>query len=333
MSYSTNDLFRFRFLPILLIALAISFAACSGGEDEAALTAEAAQPLPTVAPTAIPHTPTPLPPPTATPIPPTPTPPLAALVNGEPITLAKYQADLAQYTEAMGAIGESLPENYQNLRLMTLIEQAIIQQAADEWGIVISDEALNIALEDVTRRAEENGGYEAWLRANRYDAAEFPNILKQQLLSTAVIEEVVRAVPTTIEQARARYIVVNDAGVAQFVLDQARAGADFGDLAVTHSLDQATAPDGGDLGFIMRGWLFQPAVEDVIFTLQPNQISEIVTVDHGNGQISYFLVQLLEKDPARPLTSSQRDVMTRKVIEEWLSERLATAEIIQFEQE
>ena len=247
------------------------------------------------------------------------------------ITLADYEADLQQYTQAMAAIGESLPENYQRLRLMALIEQEIIRQAADEWGIFISNDELNVALEDIKQRAESNGGYEAWLRANQYSAEQFPELLRDQMLTSAVIEQVVRNVPTAVEQVRARYIVVNDGALAQSLLDQARNGANFADLAVTYSLDQTTAPDGGDLDFIIRGWLFQPQVEDAIFAGEINQISDIITVDLGNGQINYYLVQVIERDPARPLTSAQRDVMTKRVIEEWLGDRLATAEIIEFE--
>lgn len=341
MSYSKDTFSYFGVLPILLVAALVG-SACSGsgsgepvGEAQMTLAAATLQAAlaaaePTDIPTPLPDTPTPFPP-TLTPPPPTPTPPLAALVNGEGITLADYQADVAQYTEAAAALGESLPENYQRLRLMALVEQTIIRQAAAEWEIAISDEALTSALDDVMRRAEENGGYEAWLRANQYDAAEFPAILEQQLLTSAVIEQVVRSVPSAVEQVRARYIVVNDAALAQSILDQVRAGANFADLAVANSLDQATAPDGGDLDFIMRGWLFQPEVENAIFTLEPGQTSDTIVVDYGNGQISYYLVQVVEKDPSRPLTSSQRDVMTRKVIEEWLGERLASAEIIEFE--
>ncbi|MFT5194507.1 MAG: parvulin-like peptidyl-prolyl isomerase [Cellvibrionaceae bacterium] len=331
MSHAKDDFLHFRNLVFLLMILALG-SACSGSEDvdPSGLTATAeialvAIELPTDIPTPIPDTPTPIPPTL------TPTPPLVALVNGDLITLADYQADLDQYTQALAAIGEGLPENYQNSRLMVLVEAVIIRQAAAEWNIEINADELNLALEDVKKRAEENGGYEAWLRANQYDAVQFLEILEQQLLTSAVIDEVVRSVPAATEQVRARYIVVNDVGLAQSIFDQVLAGSNFADLAVTYSLDQATAPDGGDLDFIMRGWLFQPEVEDVIFSLEPNQTSGIITVDHGNGQISYYLVQVLEKDPARILSSAQRDIVTRKVIEEWLGERLAAAEIIQFE--
>ncbi len=319
---------------IFSLGLLVISSACSDPDQEVPLgitTAADAAEIAIAQPTDIP---TPEPDPaTATPTspPPTPTPPLAALVNGEMITKANYEADLAQFTEEMAALGQTLPANYQADRLNQLIESALIRQAAADWGIVVTDEAFNSALDQVKADAESNGGYEAWLRANQYTADEFSAILREQLLASAVIEQVVRSVPATAEQARGRYIVVNDQAQAQSLLDQARGGANFADLAVINSLDQTTAPAGGDLGFIMRGWLFRPEIEELIFSLEPNQISEVTPVDFGNGQISYYIVQALEKDPERPLTTVQRDVMTKRVIEEWLGERLASAEIQTFE--
>ena len=327
------------FLPIkgLLLILAAVFLgfACSddptpinpNGVTTAADAAEEAIAQPTDIPTPPPPTDTPTP----TAIPPTPTPPLAALVNGEMITKAEYEADLTQFTEEMAAIGQALPTNYQADRLNQLIEAAIMRQAAAEWGIVISEEVFNAALDQVKADAEANGGYDAWLRSNQYTAEEFSTILRNQMIAGAVIEQVVRTVPATTEQVRARYLVVSDPALAQSLLDQARAGANFADLAVANSLDQTTAPEGGDLGFIMRGWLFRPEIEDVIFTLEPNQLSEVIPVDFGNEQISYYVVQVVEKDSARPLSTAQRDVMTKRVIEEWLGERLAQADIQTFE--
>lgn len=321
-------------LPLICIVLMGLAVACSGSEPDvpadvmtAADAAEEAIPQSTDIPTPEPD------PPTATPTspPPTPTPPLAALVNGEMITKADYEADLAQFTEEMSALGQSLPTNYQADRLNQLIEFTLMRQAAAEWGIAVSDEAFNAALNQVKADADANGGYDAWLRANQYTAEEFEAVLNEQLLASAVIEQVVRSVPATTEQARARYIVVDDQTLAQSLLDQARGGANFADLAVANSLDQTTAPAGGDLGFIMRGWLFQPVIEELIFSLQPDQISEVTPVDFGSGQLSYYIVQVIEKDPARPLSTVQRDAMTKRVIEEWIGERLATADIQTFE--
>lgn len=337
MSYSSDDPADFSLLwhSLLLFSFAILLAtACSRSDpadpstDTTVIEAiESAIEQPTDIPTPPPDTATPSP----TPIPPTPTPPLAAMVNGEMITKAEFEADLAQYAEEMTALGETLPLNYEADRLNYLIEGAIFRQAATEWGVMVDDATFQTALEGVMAEAEANGGYEAWLRANQYTADEFEAILKEQLVASAVIEQVVRTVPATIEQVRARYIVVNDGALAQSIVDQVRSGSSFADLAVQNSLDQTTAPNGGDLGFIMRGWLFRPEIEELIFTLEPGQTSEVTPISVSDEQTSYYIVQVEVKDPARPLSTAQRDVMTKRVIEEWLGERLATADIQTFE--
>jgi peptidyl-prolyl cis-trans isomerase SurA len=66
-------------------------------------------------------------------------------------------------------------------------------------------------------------------------------------------------------------------------------GADFGELAKEYSEDPATAPRGGDLGFIKRGDLVKE-FEEVAFSLEPNQVSDIVQTQFG-----YHIIKLIEK--------------------------------------
>ncbi|MEM7348852.1 MAG: hypothetical protein AAF485_31870, partial [Chloroflexota bacterium] len=98
MSLSKDDFIHWG-QRLIFLSLLVFGVACSGSEaDEPTESAEtgvveiADSPPeePTDTPVAAPPTLTPAPP-TLTPVPPTPTPPLAALVNGDPITLAAYQ--------------------------------------------------------------------------------------------------------------------------------------------------------------------------------------------------------------------------------------------------
>ena len=64
---------------------------------------------------------------------------------------------------------------------------------------------------------------------------------------------------------------------AQDVLNQIRGGADFAEMAKKDSED-ATAADGGELGWLMRG---QADFENTAFSLQPGQVSNVVRTDSG----------------------------------------------------
>ncbi len=93
---------------------------------------------------------------------------------------------------------------------------------------------------------------------------------------------------STPEQVRASHILFRIEGKeeatvkakAEDVLKQARAGADFGALAKKYSEDEASAKNGGDLDYLARGRMV-PEFDQVAFTLQPGQISDVVKTQFG----------------------------------------------------
>jgi peptidyl-prolyl cis-trans isomerase SurA len=76
---------------------------------------------------------------------------------------------------------------------------------------------------------------------------------------------------------------------AQSILDSIKAGADFAELARTHSEDPGSAEQGGDLGFVKRG-VFYPEFESAAFSMDQGQISEIV-----ESPVGFHIIQLVEK--------------------------------------
>lgn len=64
------------------------------------------------------------------------------------------------------------------------------------------------------------------------------------------------------------------------VLAALRDDGDFAALATEHSEDEATASQGGDLGYFPRGQMV-PAFENVAFTLPVGQVSDLVRTDFG----------------------------------------------------
>lgn len=76
---------------------------------------------------------------------------------------------------------------------------------------------------------------------------------------------------------------------AQAILDSIKAGADFAEMVKKYSEDPGSAVHGGDLGFVKRG-LFYPEFEAAAFSLQINQISDLV-----ESPVGYHIIQLLER--------------------------------------
>jgi len=111
---------------------------------------------------------------------------------------------------------------------------------------------------------------------------------------------------STPEQVRASHILLktegkDDAAVkakAEDLLKQARAGADFAELARKYSEDEASAKNGGDLDYFGRGRMV-PEFDQAAFSMEPGKISDLVKTQYG-----YHIIKVVDKKAAttRPLT-------------------------------
>jgi peptidyl-prolyl cis-trans isomerase D len=117
---------------------------------------------------------------------------------------------------------------------------------------------------------------------------------------------------TTPEQVRASHILLktegkDDATVkakAEEILKQAKAGADFADLAKKNSEDEQSAKNGGDLDYFGRGRMV-PEFDQAVFAMQPGQLSDLVKTQYG-----YHVIKLVDKKTAatRPLAEVRQQL-------------------------
>jgi peptidyl-prolyl cis-trans isomerase D len=112
---------------------------------------------------------------------------------------------------------------------------------------------------------------------------------------------------TTPEQVRASHILLKtegktDADVkakAEAILKQAKAGADFAELAKKNSEDESNAKNGGDLDYFGRGRMV-PEFDQAVFAMQPGQISDLVKTPYG-----YHIIKLVDKKSAATRTLAE----------------------------
>ena len=104
----------------------------------------------------------------------------------------------------------------------------------------------------------------------------------------------------------AAQLVVKDVEDAKRLREELRRGAKFADVARAHSLS-ADARLGGDLGWFPRG-VMPPEFDKVAFSLEPGQVSEVVTSEYG-----FHIFKLLERRPAhkKDLSQVRREVERR----------------------
>jgi parvulin-like peptidyl-prolyl isomerase len=92
------------------------------------------------------------------------------------------------------------------------------------------------------------------------------------------------------EEIGARHILLQDSLKAVEVLEKARAGEDFGELAKEYSEDPSTAAMGGHLGFFGKEAMLPPAFHEAVFQLDSGEVSGIVKTAMG-----YHLIKVDEK--------------------------------------
>lgn len=250
-------------------------------------------------------------PPTASPTP-SPTPlPLALTVNDEALTQAEYDASLARLLVAQPTL---TPEEARTRVLDEFIDQLLLAQAAAQAGYVVDDATLEA-------RIQALGSPEslaAWMSANGYTEDLFRTELHRALAAAWMRDQIVASVPTTAEQVHVRQILLLTQGEADSVYRQIQGGVVF-DLMASY-YDPVSL---GDLGWFPRGYLTETALEDAAFNLEVGKYSPVIPTSLG-----YHLIELLDRQPDRPLEPSVLMDFQEKAVLSWLVEQHSASNIL-----
>ena len=288
---------KFRYLTQLILILVFGLSACASFITPSTPTPQ----LPTVTPV----------PPTATP------PPSVATVNGERITIAEFQAELARYKSAQTALGVTVTEEEANkVVLEDMIAQVLLSQAAREANFNLTEPDLKSRLDALT---ESVGGAEAlstWESAHGYDDASFKIALKRSAEAAWMRDKIVADVPGSVEQIHLRQILTYNEEDARAALEQLKAGADFDETAALY--DPNTS---GELGWVPRGYLLDAKADEAVFALQVGAYSDVIATDAG-----FHIFKVLERGE-HLLTPDALLTMQELALKNWVAERRAKSEI------
>lgn len=259
---------------------------------------------------------------TASPLPSTPTPtplPLALTVNGEGISLAEFAGEVNRYQAEQAAAGQTvtLAEARQAV-CSELTDELLLAQGAAQNGFVVDEAMLQARLEKL---AAQIGGQEAllaWQAAHGYTEADFRAALQRQIAAAWMRDQIAASVPTTAEQVHVRQIFLTSESEAQAVLERLAGGTPFQEIA--REYDPLT---GGELGWLARGYLIETAIEAAAFSLQPGQYSSIIA-----SSVGFHILYLVERDPARPLSTDALLTLQTKAIQDWLRQQRDSSTIL-----
>lgn len=210
-----------------------------------------------------------------------------AVVNGEPIT----EQDFDEALQAMhqGRSVQSVMSMDFHKLLEGLIEERLIIQEAERMNLDQEADVLaRLELEQKVAAAEE--------------------LVRREVKEPVEInDEMIEAYfNDTLQEIRARQILVETLEEAEAVLEELKSGADFAELARERSIG-SRASSGGDLGTFPIHKIYPP-LEDEVLALQVGETSQPISAPDG-----FHIVKLGERTPADPelLPTYREKVKTR----------------------
>jgi peptidyl-prolyl cis-trans isomerase C len=267
------------------------------------------KPEPTATPTAT-FTPEP---PTATPV------PMALTVNGEGIPVVDFNADVQRYLTSQGSLGKTVSAQEAASAVKDdLTAQLLLAQAARADGFTLDEAGLQARVESLATKVGGAGPLSTWESAHGYTDEAFRSELKRAAESAWMRDKIIAAVPSTAEQVHVQQILLYNQDKAQSFLIQLNGGADFDELA-----SQADPLTRGDLGWVPRGYLLEPKIEEAAFGLEVGQHSDVIATDVG-----FHIVRILARDPQRPLSPDAYLALQELALKNWIEEQRQQANII-----
>jgi peptidyl-prolyl cis-trans isomerase SurA len=274
---------------------------------------------------------------------------IAAVVNDEVITLRELDREYAPVLKEQEKRGTVTPDAAARLKrdlLTAMVDRKLIKQKIKELKIVITLEEVLQSIEDIKRQNKmTQEALSAALLAQGITFDQYKAQMKEELERIRLMSQEVRAKIQVSEREIREYYDANGAlfseeptyrarhiflkinkqasneeikrvmAKAADVMAEARSTTDFAALARKYSDDPGAATGGGDLGSFKKGDML-PEIESAVITMQPGEVSELVTTPAG-----FHIIKLEEKTagklkPFETVKASINDTLYRKKSEE-----------------
>lgn len=277
---------------------------------------------------------------------------VAATVDGRKIYRADVEKYFQNQTA--GSTQPLSEEQATSLRLSILrelIDNEILMHRAEKLGLLATDEEVNRKLDEI-KSPWTSEQFQQRLTERKMTVDDFKRDIRRALTADKVLHKEVSSkinvsqqdITNYYNQHRAEFNLIeprfhlahilvtsmpdpqgHDSNKArnepearkkiQSALTRLEAGEDFSTLAMTYSEDNATAPNGGDLGIVPESALKQtdPVTRESVLKLKPGQYTQVLPLGSsgGRGAPGFQIVKLISFEPA-----GQRDLSDPRVEQE-----------------
>lgn len=179
--------------------------------------------------------------------------------------------------------------------LEKLIIEKLIIEDSEKNGILVSEEEVKDMLSILEESVGGKEAFEEFLKANEIPRDYFKKTTEVEMITERHREFFIENQDTSREDARAyyqeykedliviraRHILVSNEEDGRAILEKLKAGEEFEVLAMRESIDSRSGINGGDLGYFSKGTMMIKDFEDVAFSLEEGEISDLVASEVG----------------------------------------------------
>jgi foldase protein PrsA len=229
---------------------------------------------------------------------------VAAKVNGQVIKASDLNTQLdqlkKQYPQMFtGTDAEGRLLDFKQRLLENLINQALIEQAAQAKGINVSDADVQKQIDQLKSGFKDSAQFDSALKSAGMTLDQLKTQIKNQLVTQKLVETLAASQSVSDADIQAYYnknkaqffqkpakrashilFKTENKATAAKVLKQLQAGTiTFSAAARQYSVDTATASKGGDLGWPTQAYV--PEFQAALDKLNKNQMSGLVASPYG----------------------------------------------------
>ncbi|HBK93203.1 MAG TPA: hypothetical protein DDZ68_16195 [Parvularcula sp.] len=206
--------------------------------------------------------------------------PIVARVDGRFVHLSEVEAAAKTAGQLLDEEELTVSAAFARDLVSAYVEQRLLARAAVEEGIH-RDGAVAARLSAARDRI-----LAASFMKSRIDAAVTPERIRRLYDSQADVTRLG-------DEVKARHILVATETDARAIVSALEAGGDFGAYARARSLDRATAPLGGEIGWFTRD-MMTPKLSDAAFSTPIGAVAEPFQSDFG-----WHILEVLDRRPTR----------------------------------
>ncbi len=175
-----------------------------------------------------------------------------------------------------------------------LVDEKLQLKKASELGIAVTDAEVNTEIENAKKYFDTEEKFNEYLKGQGMDLEYFKQSARKELTITKLIEKLTANVAVTDEEVKVYYdthqsefmsvkashVLLDTKEEAEKILERAKAGEDFAQLAKDNSKDPSAKENSGNLDYFRHGDMVEP-FEKAAFALKPGEFSDVVQTDFG----------------------------------------------------